>query len=213
MKLCLMSDIHNQLHRLNPPPADVLIIAGDLTMEGLEEEFIKLNNDLKRIRHKYKKMFVMAGNHDFLAFHYPEKVRKLLTYATYVEDESVIYEGKHFYFSPWTPQFGDWAFMYPNNDIARNVWSKVPDKVDVLVTHGPPAGVSPLDNADSIYAYGRKGCPILGEVVFRIKPKYHVFGHIHEGYGSLEKEGITFLNVASLKRNYYGTNPAVVIEV
>jgi Icc-related predicted phosphoesterase len=208
-----MSDIHSQLHKLTPLPADILIVAGDLTLQGTEAEFAKLNSDLRKIKHMYKRIFVMAGNHDFLAFNYPEKARKMITHGTYVEDEAVVIKNTKIYFSPWVPIFGAWAFMYPTEHAARDIWSHIPKDTDILVTHGPPAEVSPLDMADNSYAVGPRGCPILAEAVAKIKPKYHIFGHIHEGYGSIEKNGTNFMNVASLKRDYCRTNPAVVIEV
>ena len=49
--------------------------------------------------------------------------------------------------------------------------------IDVLVTHGPPIG-----HGDECEGGHRAGCvDLLAEVQNRIKPKYHVFGHVHEG--------------------------------
>ncbi|KAK3324166.1 putative calcineurin-like phosphoesterase [Cercophora scortea] len=49
----------------------------------------------------------------------------------------------------------------------------VPDETDVLVTHTPPRHHLDLD----------LGCAGLLEEVWRVKPKLHVFGHVHWGHG------------------------------
>jgi Predicted phosphoesterases, related to the Icc protein len=56
-------------------------------------------------------------------------------------------------------------------------WNKIPDDTDILVTHTPPVG-----HGDLCCTGVRAGCvELLTTVQQRIKPKYHVFGHIHEG--------------------------------
>jgi len=41
------------------------------------------------------------------------------------------------------------------------------------------------------------GCQDLLEVVEKIKPVLHIFGHIHEGYGITTKENSAFINASS----------------
>jgi len=56
-------------------------------------------------------------------------------------------------------------------------WNKIPDDTDILVTHTPPVG-----HGDLCCTGIRAGCvELLTTVQQRVKPKYHVFGHIHEG--------------------------------
>jgi hypothetical protein len=56
-------------------------------------------------------------------------------------------------------------------------WNQIPDDTDILVTHGPPVGYG-----DLCYSGVRAGCvELLTTVQQRVKPKYHIFGHIHEG--------------------------------
>lgn len=38
--------------------------------------------------------------------------------------------------------------------------------------------------------------------VFEIKPKYHLFGHAHDAFGTEKQEGIVFSNAAMLDDNY-----------
>ena len=56
------------------------------------------------------------------------------------------------------------------------IWQRIPDDVDVLITHGPPVG-----HGDLCSGGNRAGCvDLLRHVETRIQPKLHVFGHIHE---------------------------------
>lgn len=213
MKICCMSDIHGRYHKFKYPLADVLLIAGDLTLMGTLDELEQANILLGTIRHKYKHVFVIAGNHDKYLYNVKESGKKIFTNVSYMQDENFKVDGLKFYFSPWTPRFGDWAFMYSTPEEARKIWGKIPVDTDILVTHGPPAGVSPLDYSNNSYHTGAEGCPYLAEAIDRVRPKYHIFGHIHEGYGSIYKGNTNFLNVSSLKRDYFGTNKPVIIEV
>ncbi|KAL2024333.1 hypothetical protein VTK56DRAFT_8815 [Thermocarpiscus australiensis] len=79
--------------------------------------------------------------------------------------------------SPWTKQYGVSAFQYPPNSTSH--WADRLSSLgpDVLVTHGPPR--LHLDRT----GVHRAGCPYLAEQVARLRPRLHVFGHIHVSYG------------------------------
>lgn len=34
--------------------------------------------------------------------------------------------------------------------------------------------------------------------ILQVKPRYHLFGHAHNGYGTVERDGIVFSNAALL---------------
>ena len=58
----------------------------------------------------------------------------------------------------------------------------IPENTDILVTHGPPQGFH--DEVDEAYSGPQNvGCPHLRRAIERIRPRLHVFGHIHEGHG------------------------------
>lgn len=109
------------------------------------------------------------------------------------------------YSSPYTPEFCQWAFAYepskedrfnpPYASPVESVHEKkmpvnpVPDfpEVDIMVTHGPPYGIF-----DQVYRSPlRVGCKNLLSADTRAKPRIHVFGHIHEGYGAGVKSWAT----------------------
>ena len=75
-----------------------------------------------------------------------------------------------------TPEFFDWAFMKKRGSDIDQVWRQIPKETDILITHGPPLGV-----LDLCHSGHRSGClSLLHHVLERVKPKYHIFGHIHE---------------------------------
>ena len=45
-----------------------------------------------------------------------------------------------FFFFFRTPEFCDWAFMKARGEPIQEIWNKIPDGIDILVTHGPPLG-------------------------------------------------------------------------
>lgn len=69
------------------------------------------------------------------------------------------------------------AFQY-NQHYAKVIWDAIPSDVDLLVTHGPPYGILDVNSE-----HKHSGSQDLRGKVLKIKPKYHVFGHIHESHG------------------------------
>ena len=57
------------------------------------------------------------------------------------------------------------------------------------------------------------GCKELLKRVETIKPKIHIFGHIHEGFGYREINGIKFYNASNVNFNYGFVNPETLIEI
>jgi Icc-related predicted phosphoesterase len=203
LRIVCVSDTHGRHDRTDLPPGDLLIHAGDLTAHGKLEEVEPFNDWLGRIGHLYRHTIVIAGNHDFCFQNHPAEARARLTHATYLEDSWVEVGGVKVYGSPWQPFFGGWAFNLRRGEELAAVWAKIPADVDVLVTHGPPEGV--LDRNK----WGDPcGCRDLLARVLEVRPRLHVFGHIHEAAGRTEIDGITFVNAAVPG----GSNSGVVVD-
>ncbi|KAJ0394959.1 hypothetical protein P43SY_000857 [Pythium insidiosum] len=226
MKVVCISDTHGLHEELlaatGIPDGDVLIHAGDFTDTGDRDEVLAFNAFLARLPHRYK--LVVAGNHEstfdraFYPAHWqqyghrqaydPDEVRALLTNALYLEDQAVVIDGFLFYGSPWQPEFCSWAFNLPRGPQLLDKWQRIPDAVDVLVTHTPPLG-----RGDQV-GHLRVGCAdLLREVQSRIRPQFHVFGHVHEGYGSSSDGVTTFLNASSCTHEYEAVNPPMVLDL
>jgi len=77
------------------------------------------------------------------------------------------------------------------------------------VTHGPPAYIGYLCETEE----GEDvGCEDLYRAIHRVKPKYNVFGHIHEGFGMKEIDGIKYINASYLNRAYRPVNHPIEID-
>jgi len=204
MKLVCMSDTHGMHWDIGKvPDGDVLIHAGDFTKRGSKDDVRDFNAWLGTLPHEYK--LVIAGNHDFWLYRNQAKAQKALSNCVYLQDSFVNIEGLLFYGSPWTPRFGNWAFMRERGEDLVEKWAQIPSDIDVLITHGPPFGV--LDKtARGDYA----GCRDLLDRTAYVENKLHVFGHIHEGYGYDNEDCV---NCSICTVTYQPVNRPIVLEV
>ncbi len=204
MKIVAISDTHNRHRDVEIPEGDVLVHAGDITAHGTLEEVEAFNAYLGELPHPQK--IVIAGNHDFCLEQTPEASARLLSNATYLQDQATTVDGFLFYGSPWQPWFCNLAFNLRRGAEIRAKWDLIPDGVDVLITHGPPRGFG-----DRTSIGQRVGCHDLLDAVERIEPRLHVYGHIHEAAGTFSNGVTTFLNACVFDR-YSGPvfEPSVV---
>jgi hypothetical protein len=86
------------------------------------------------------------------------------------------------YGTAWQPEFCNMGFNLPiGSEVLLQKYKLIPNGVDILVTHTPPFGI-----LDSNFAAKKCGCVLLEkEIKERIKPRIHIFGHIHEAHGKL----------------------------
>src|SRR5262245_49164674 len=201
MRIVCISDTHARHHLSEVPDGDILIHGGDLTRHGSLEDVEDFDRWLGTLPHRHK--IVIAGNHDFCFQNQPAEARARLTNALYLEDAGCEIEGLKFYGSPWTPIFYDWAFMLPDAELAAK-WALIPPGVDVLITHGPPHGILDWTNRGE-----HAGSLTLLHRVYEVKPRLHIFGHIHEAAGRAESDGTIFLNAST----QMGKGSGVVIEL
>jgi Icc-related predicted phosphoesterase len=188
MKLWHFSDSHGQHKKLTVPDnIDIAIFSGDAgNYRDVYRNEIEVRSFLdwyKQLNIPYKIM--IAGNHDSSIerkFIKKEEMHKLG--IIYLEDDLTIVEGLLIYGSPWTPTFNNWSFNMSRHKLYR-VWDAVPSDIDILVTHGPPKGI--LDITENTkHNYEFCGCNNLRfQIEDRIKPKYHMFGHIHDRKGAI----------------------------
>jgi len=200
MEFLVISDTHTKHNEMDIPKTDLLVFAGDANVRS-EESYFEFIKWFSKQDAKYK--IFIPGNHD----KYCELNQNLsifigAIYGVYVLiDEEIELEGCRIYGSPFTPTFYDWSFMLNQEDM-KEKWKSIPEGLDLLVTHGPPLGI--LDLCPG----GNVGCPELLEAVTKNKPKYHVFGHIHESYGVHKTEDTTFINGSVLDGRYrFHTKP------
>ncbi|CAN9136029.1 unnamed protein product [Alternaria alternata] len=183
VKVVCISDTHNE--KLHVPNGDILIHSGDMTINGTFEEIQLQLGWLNSLPHHHK--IVIAGNHDLLLdqsfFHRnprlasPDNERKMKELkwgnVVYLNSESRTFDVRdrtvRIYGSPMTPQYGNWAFQYPENE---DKWcNTIPESTDILVTNGPAKGH--LDSSASnptwvgawvLYALGRENRGVMTSV-------------------------------------------------
>ena len=188
MRLIHVSDTHNKHQLLKDlPDADVIVHTGDITEDGTEEEvknFIEWFSGLPYVH----KIFI-AGNHDNCLC--GAKIEGLPNNVHYLCNEGITIDGIKIYGVP----------MFLEDDLEGNfpeLFSRIPDDTDVLLTHQPPLGI--LDEQDGIN-YGDNH---LYKRVMDVRPKYHLFGHLHhteETYKVFRR--IRFSNAAGGKYGRY----------
>lgn len=206
-RIVCLSDTHNSNGQIAVPEGDILIHAGDATITGTVEEIALFNEWFATLPHSFK-IFV-AGNHDWL-FEIDNKfaISLLNKKIIYLQDSFVEIENLKIYGSPWQPRFFDWAFNLTRGAEIAEKWKLIPTDTDVLITHGPPFGILDLtprgDNA---------GCEELRKRVEEIRPKAHIFGHIHCGYGSKDHFGVKFINASNCDESYEPSNPPIVFDI
>jgi len=208
MQITFISDTHGQ-HRsskLQLPNSEIIIHAGDFTSMGTLAQVNDFLEWYSELPHTHK--VLIGGNHDFLLEQNPSLFKSLLpSNIVYLEDNAIEIEGIKIWGSPITPWFYDWAFNRRRGEDIQRYWEQIPDDVDILVTHGPPYGFGDRTSRGDLV-----GCEDLLEAVQRVKPKYHVFGHIHEAYGITQNDATTFINASCLNLQYQMVNAPVCIE-
>ncbi|MCU0434118.1 MAG: metallophosphatase domain-containing protein [Bacteroidia bacterium] len=208
MKFLAISDTHGQHDKLQLPPADAIIHAGDISSRGRESEVADFLRWFSKLDYKYR--IFIAGNHDFFFEKNPaEKVKQFIPdNVIYLNDSGITIEGIHIWGSPISPWFYDWAFnRHRGSDIDKH-WQLIPADTDILVTHGPVYGL-----LDKVTRGEEVGCKDLLRKVQEIKPAVHLCGHIHEAYGQINAGDTLFINASVLDEDYRMKNAPVIFEL
>ena len=208
------SDFH--LKEIETPAADLLLVAGDMTMKGSDSELAWYERWLLRQPQKHKVW--IAGNHDWGFERNPHLAREIeqRTGNIYLEDSLAEVEGLRIWGSPVTPMFFNWAFMRDRGEEIRKHSLKIPENLDILLIHGPPNGV--LDKT----AFGdNAGCQDLLDILVNgltNPPRYLIFGHIHEGHGQTIMEThngkqIKAINASICDHHYQIAHQAISFDI
>lgn len=210
-----ISDLHSFYPELEG--GDLLIVAGDLTGRNISYEYLRCF--LWLTEQKYKKIVLVAGNHDneiekkHIKFHVNGKI-------TYFCDSGTEYEGLKIWGSPWTKTFPGMnphckAFTVDTEEELAEKWALIPDDIDILVTHSPPYGILDGIEGEDIDDVIWTGSPTLRHhVLSRIKPKIHAFGHIHANGGKMVDLVTTkFINASYVDESYEPSHRPVRITL
>jgi predicted phosphohydrolase len=206
VRLVLLSDTHCMHDRIDVPDGDIVVHAGDFSGHGGVDEAQRFARWFGALPHPEK--VVIAGNHDRALEADASLGPRIFEGCHYLFDAGATIAGLTFWGSPWQPWFLSWAFNLPRGPKLAEKWSLIPEGVDVLVTHGPPARV--LDRCES---GDHAGCEDLLAAIERARPRLHVFGHIHEGYGEVTRGETRFVNASNCTLDYAPTNEPIVVDL
>ena len=221
-----ISDTHNmhdvltkeisELYDDNSDTLNILIHAGDMTNRG---SYSELDNIAKWfVSNNYDYTFLISGNMDGIGLDSNSQYgrtdknkidgHKLFNsysnnknHIYYLENESYYIKeiGLNIYGSPYTLQFVGGFQIYSDKQ-SDEIWKKIPENTDILITHGPPYKI--LDSTSHGANVGDK--ILKRHVEQRIKAKYMIFGHVHESFGKYydATSHVTYANVAQYNYQY-----------
>jgi Icc-related predicted phosphoesterase len=197
MKLICISDLHGNLPDL--PSGDLIIIAGDICPDY--DQFKWYNTQFRQWALRQNAPIIATwGNHDFLG---ERGMPGYIDNVTMLVDDMVVVQDRKIYGTPWSVQFGNWAFMRDERVLLEK-YRNVPNGLDVLISHTPPYGF--LDkNVDGEHC----GSQSLAYYTGPTDPKLLVCGHIHEARGI---DG-SVVNASIVDEHYRHVHEPIVVEL
>ena len=211
VRILAISDTHNLHGDLREvPDGDVLIHCGDGLRRGGDEEGVRaLGQWLASQPHAIK--VVTGGNHDATLEKLPRaRVAELLgSGVSFVANAGLEINGIRIFVSPYSNANSSRSpnRAFQGDDVLEELRATLPafakDGLDVLVSHGPPAGI--LDKG--------AGSDALAKLVRDTKPRYHVFGHQHNCFGTIVTGRTCFVNASSTDGLFALCKPPLVVDV
>lgn len=197
MRILHISDTHGKHHLLkNLPKADVIIHSGDTSFSDTENEVLEFLNWFFGLDYPYK-IFV-AGNHD--DYLYCAQIEDLPNNCHYLCYSGIEIEGVKFWGIP--------LFMSDiKNGRIEQLTKQIPDNTGVLISHSPPYGILDLENETN------HGSIDLLQTALKIKPTYHLFGHIHAAYGIEKSNNTIFVNASLMNETNELVNKPILFEI
>ena len=217
-RITFISDTHTKHNQVTKdlPGGDILIHAGDISTMGYKHEIDNFSKWFNELDDYDTKVFI-AGNHDWGFQNNLEQSMEIINSrkrVNYLQDE-LLMVGKNYddmikiYGSPWQPEFYNWAFNLPRmGEQLKAKWDLIPMNTDILITHGPAWGYR-----DKVIGQTKSlGCELLADRIKVVKPKIHVCGHIHSGYGYVFDGDTHYINASVLNEEYYYGNKPLMVE-
>lgn len=219
IKICAISDMHGYLPDIEKP-FDLMLIAGDAvaldvqrwcdgSKEWYENEF-KDWLDTLPYEDENSKVILIMGNHDVGIERNKDgwRPKNIHSRLIYLEDDFFFFRKGDdkicIYGTPYCKVFGRWAFMR-DYQLLKEHYSKIPENIDILLTHDAPYGVSDIcyDWLHQGRALEHIGNPALREAILEKNPKWNIHGHLHSANHDIELLGNTnVVNVSLLNESY-----------
>ena len=203
------------------PDGDILIHSGDFGQKSelnngkIPNEIYEFIQWFDKLPHKYK--IIIGGNHEICFNNIDKEYLKNNIFKSnnnniyYIQDEMISLYGLNIYGTPWTTSY-NMGFSMNSIDINKNIWNKIPNNTDILITHQPPMDILDKVTTKDIKYKHNNICNICNKrhpskrhwgdinlrhiVMNKIKPILHLFGHVHQENGFIYKNNILFVNSA-----------------
>jgi Icc-related predicted phosphoesterase len=216
--ISIISDVHGNIEKYNEvhEETNLVIIPGDLfAFDSVEEQKKEVPEFARKIDEMFphaSDIIVVPGNHDYLlervynSWNTDIEMRKLFGYKyTLLVDRDMMFinlengETLKIYGNPRTNLGMAFPRLWGGNDIKR-----IPLDLDILITHEAPRlySLDCIKESVGMYGDGEPGNQELYERVSKVKPKYHIFGHIHRPEIK-ESSGTIFINASQMNRNIF----------
>ena len=220
--------LHSKVDTSSFESCDLIIFAGDLTLFGSPEHAYSFKEWFGKIECPNK--LLIPGNLD-LAFDtnnlekFKERLQKFNVpmnlplddvKSKFLEDKDFVYAehelveicGLKIFASAYTPEFMDFAFQFKTKEESEQLWSQVPEGIDLLVTHGPPSQI-----CDQAASGDHCGCPEINQAIERTQPAACIFGHIHEAHGHAMLNDTLCCNVSSVNAQRQIEHKPTIIDL
>jgi Icc-related predicted phosphoesterase len=220
IRITFISDTHSKHKQVTSslPGGSLLIHAGDISSMGYQHEIREFCSWFDKLNNYDHKVFI-AGNHDWGFQDNTGEIMEIVNSykgIDYLQDDMFMFRKTDNYEdmikiwgSPWQPEFYNWAFNLPRRgEELKEKWDLIPTDVDILVTHGPAYGYG-----DRVIGRPENlGCELLSETIKDKKPKIHVCGHIHSGYGYIFDGDTHYINAAVLNEQYAFAHKPLTVD-
>lgn len=235
MRIAALSDLHGFLPTV--PPCDLLIVAGDLCPDviGNAHAAVAPDQQARWFERHLRPWFEQApaahkvmtwGNHDWCGESWdfsgdapgraePGAVQVVVDGETTVpraDSGSDAGPALRIWCTPWSNRFMDWAFMKQPSEL-RAIYAEIPAGIDILVSHQPPFGYGDLSIMNGPGQSEHHGSRELLDAIKRVRPRIVIVGHIHEGHGHYEYDGIPIYNVSVVDERYRLVHEATEITL
>ena len=211
MKIVCISDTHAKWKNLIIPECDLLISTGDFSFRGeihLVNEFHKWLN-----KQPAKHIISVMGNHETWVEQNFQLAKEMAIAECprvhFIAEGLIEIEGFKIWCSAITPYFFNWAWNRFRGEEIKRHWDIIPDDIDILATHGPAYDILDKDPQGNPV-----GCEELSKRIENLTNlKVHTFGHLHESYGSIEKNGVLYINASICNDQYKPVNKPIVFRI
>lgn len=231
MRICVLSDLHGNLID-NIEPCELVLICGDVSPLKYQRSLPSIDGWLKKRFSEWvknlpcEKVIMVAGNHD-IAFEGRNPIWKLECITHPTESKLILLENEYtdylsiggkvyrIFGTPLCHKFGNWAFMYEDEYIYKQLNEKMPENCDIIISHDAPYGTSNICFEATWHTLDEHiGCRPLRDIVLEKKPKYLFHGHLHTSNHNEEMlENTKVYNTSILNESYSITFDPLYLDI